>query len=103
LDCGGEMGMSNLPTWAGAEMIRMEDEHSVSMYASSKDAEIALKRAQNERLLDTIERQELALGDMSAEVARLKDLVAAVRGPQPKVNGVPWHEAAAKALRGDSD
>jgi UDP-N-acetylmuramyl tripeptide synthase len=33
--------MSNLPTWAGAEMIRMEDEHSVSMYASSKDAEIA--------------------------------------------------------------
>jgi cell division protein FtsB len=48
--------MSNLPTWAGAEIIRMEDEHSVSMYASSKDAEIARLRAENERLRSDIER-----------------------------------------------
>jgi len=39
------LAMRELPTWAGAEMIRMEDEGH-----SSKDAEIARLRAENERL-----------------------------------------------------
>jgi len=54
-------------------MIRMADEgHSVSMYASSKDAEIAMWRAHNDQLLNTIGRQELALKNMRATLQELR-------------------------------
>jgi chromosome segregation ATPase len=78
---------------------------------------VADTRAEVERLNGLLEtaRREIALqhslwhdehsenDQLRAENERLKDLVSAVRGLQPKVGGMPWHEAAAKALRGEGE
>jgi hypothetical protein len=63
--------MSNLPTWAGAEMIRMEDEHSVSMYASSKDAEIARLEEVAQIRAGHVTYLQQTVTNRDAEIARL--------------------------------
>jgi hypothetical protein len=97
----------NLPTWAGAEMIRMEDEHSVSMYASSKDAEIArlgvqLAQAEADLMLMRRDRDAYHASMMKAEAENerlreaLTDLVAVVGHDSITAK-------ARQALRGESD
>jgi hypothetical protein len=79
----------------------MEDEHSVSMYASSKDAEIARLKAENERL----RLLESLLFDGAAVYAYLpSDNNTRQRTSHQSISDtLDAMNRAWKALRGESD
>ena len=70
----------NLKLKAKAERLRMDVKRLMKEYA---------------RVMDHVK-------DIEWANEQLEELVTAVRGPQPKVNGIPWHEAADKVLHGES-
>ena len=82
----------NLPTWAGAEMIRAEDEGRFD----AKDAEIA-------RLRDAVFNADAKLADRDAEIARLRAIANWAAGRMLDFGDIYGHEKALEHLGGIED